>query len=696
MGHPPPPADWRPPLLTTVAAVILAIGAVPVVLFLWERRVTAAGTLALSGYAGLLVAVAWRLPYRVRAAAISLAFLALLASSSLSPAPTLNTFVIALAAVLFPRVFLGARAMTACGAAVVASLLVRWLQFEGLPSVAPRPNVSGAFIFAAGLGGMALALLHVISRLEALNRRSRSLVDDVERESAWHRALVRTGEAIEDTERQRWADDLTRTLESGLRDLGAAVDRAAASSDPRTVGLELAPARATVDRLVDQVRRVAERVRAAPTGETVAATLSPADVRAGPPEGPADARGGGLDAAWRGAAIAVAARWLCVAAVLLCAITLARGPSPAEIRRLPMAVATIGLLIPAAMGGRPRPLSIAAVIVTPLVLGGTHLVSGHVPMGGAMLVVAVLLAAVGATRGFAVLAYGVALAAVAAGAFGVTAPATVSPPPLTVALFWVGSLFAAIVLAGVMAAVHRAMHSLEAADEAARHLLARLTGEVARRQAAARRLERVAASERRRIGAELRSGIIRHLDELREALRSAGRQAGRHGVAGSLAVARDRLEAIRRRATSLSSDLRPAAPSILGGLSAVCWLVEETCARAGLVADVRVEVDAPKVPRHVEKTVYRVVQAGLANTLRHARATRVSLAIVSRPDGLGVTLADDGVGFDARAVLAEADTRGAVGLPAIRDRLAALGSTLAVESALGRGASLSFVLAEVA
>ena len=44
--------------------------------------------------------------------------------------------------------------------------------------------------------------------------------------------------------------------------------------------------------------------------------------------------------------------------------------------------------------------------------------------------------------------------------------------------------------------------------------------------------------------------------------------------------------------------------------------------------------------------LYRLVQEGLNNVLKHARASKVSLVLEKKSDGLALVLEDDGVGFD--------------------------------------------------
>jgi len=84
-------------------------------------------------------------------------------------------------------------------------------------------------------------------------------------------------------------------------------------------------------------------------------------------------------------------------------------------------------------------------------------------------------------------------------------------------------------------------------------------------------------------------------------------------------------------------------------------------------------------------TAYRVAQEAIRNARQHAHARVVSVA-VGREDGeLVMRIVDDGVGFDPGSV---ADRPGHLGLRGMRERTAAVGGTIVMESERGRGTTL--------
>lgn len=90
------------------------------------------------------------------------------------------------------------------------------------------------------------------------------------------------------------------------------------------------------------------------------------------------------------------------------------------------------------------------------------------------------------------------------------------------------------------------------------------------------------------------------------------------------------------------------------------------------------------LPPDVESALLRVCQEALANVAKHARAEQVGVTLEYQPDGVRLIVQDDGVGFDAGALRARSGNAATgFGLLGMRERLAALGGTLALTNAGG-------------
>lgn len=93
-----------------------------------------------------------------------------------------------------------------------------------------------------------------------------------------------------------------------------------------------------------------------------------------------------------------------------------------------------------------------------------------------------------------------------------------------------------------------------------------------------------------------------------------------------------------------------------------------------------------RLPQPFEIGVYRMVQECVSNVLRHARATELTIQVTRSGGALNVLVEDNGRGFNATA------QDGGLGLRNIKERAAALGGIVNVDSAIGRGTTVSIDL----
>ncbi len=97
------------------------------------------------------------------------------------------------------------------------------------------------------------------------------------------------------------------------------------------------------------------------------------------------------------------------------------------------------------------------------------------------------------------------------------------------------------------------------------------------------------------------------------------------------------------------------------------------------------QTTVPRLDEETEVTVYRIAQEALANAVRHARARTIVIALAAEEGGLRLEVRDDGRGFDPAARPAAA-----LGLASMEERALALGGELAIRSAPGAGATITF------
>jgi two-component system sensor histidine kinase UhpB len=164
-------------------------------------------------------------------------------------------------------------------------------------------------------------------------------------------------------------------------------------------------------------------------------------------------------------------------------------------------------------------------------------------------------------------------------------------------------------------------------------------------------------------------------------------------VIGGL-VGSDRAEAIRDHVKSIQSGvghmqrlvreilsrLRPTRATELGFNAAISDLSAFWLARR---PDMRIDLSLPKdeagLTETLKDTIYRVIQEGLNNAVRHAEAARVDIAVSLQPREVVVRVKDDGAGRPTAETSEASAGTGGLGLLGMRERVRASGGTLLID-----------------
>ena len=161
-----------------------------------------------------------------------------------------------------------------------------------------------------------------------------------------------------------------------------------------------------------------------------------------------------------------------------------------------------------------------------------------------------------------------------------------------------------------------------------------------------------------------------HLDD------SSDLEPARQAVHQALTMTQSNLDEARRSVL----DLRAAPLEGRTLTQALASLID------GLSDDGEVKVDfesmgaARLLPARIEAGLYRIARESLMNVVRHSGAARVAVRVIATPEGITLSVEDDGEGFDASEV--PADRYGLVG---INERARLLGGRLKIETSVGTG-----------
>ncbi len=187
---------------------------------------------------------------------------------------------------------------------------------------------------------------------------------------------------------------------------------------------------------------------------------------------------------------------------------------------------------------------------------------------------------------------------------------------------------------------------------------------------------RISEAEQQRIGQDLHDGICQQLAgiELMSEVLSQSllrRHKGSSTQAAAIAAnIRDVMAQTRRLARGLCPVVLESE-GLMAGLLELCSSTEGMFhIRCAFRCDVPVLIKSHAVAMHL----YRIAQEAVNNAVKHGRARRIDVALVSTPERLSLIVSDDGTG-----IAADSHRKGGMGLRIMNYRAGAIGGTLAIE-----------------
>jgi signal transduction histidine kinase len=177
------------------------------------------------------------------------------------------------------------------------------------------------------------------------------------------------------------------------------------------------------------------------------------------------------------------------------------------------------------------------------------------------------------------------------------------------------------------------------------------------------------------------TGIVTQLEAAEQA-RDRPADHARH-VANALRLARESLTEARRSVDAS----RPEALDRADLPTALAAVADDWSAINGIPVAVTTTGDPAPLHAEIEMALLRTAQEALANVARHARATQAWLTLSYMGDVVTLDVRDDGIGFEVPA--GDGGRGTGFGLSAMRQRVARVAGSLAVESEVGVGTAIS-------
>jgi signal transduction histidine kinase len=206
----------------------------------------------------------------------------------------------------------------------------------------------------------------------------------------------------------------------------------------------------------------------------------------------------------------------------------------------------------------------------------------------------------------------------------------------------------------------------------------------------AQRLINAEEHARRATAIDLHDGIGQQLVGLALSLDAAGARSPLD-VRLVLREASHTLREIHAITRRVIADLSPPGLYELGLGAALQWLRDYMRSRDDLEVDLRVEVDDSALDLDLRIVAFKLIRELLRNVVKHSgvKSARVMVAMTSGQ--LSINVVDTGVGFTWELSLFETRAEG-LGLWSVVERVREAGGEMRIETAPGRGCSVSLTL----
>ncbi len=190
--------------------------------------------------------------------------------------------------------------------------------------------------------------------------------------------------------------------------------------------------------------------------------------------------------------------------------------------------------------------------------------------------------------------------------------------------------------------------------------------------------------ERKHLARELHDETAQALTSILLGLKPLERSAATPDDRAAVATLRELVVSTLQGVRRLAVELRPSALDDFGLETAADRLVSTFRESTGLRVDLETRLGEVRLPTEIETILYRIVQEALANVVKHAEASQVSIVLTQSEHAVTAVIEDDGRGFDPNATGDDA-----LGLVGMQERIALVGGRLRIESSQGAGTTIA-------
>lgn len=210
------------------------------------------------------------------------------------------------------------------------------------------------------------------------------------------------------------------------------------------------------------------------------------------------------------------------------------------------------------------------------------------------------------------------------------------------------------------------------------------------------RLLQAQDEQRRKIARELHDGLGQYLAALKmniDQVQHAEMVQGSHRNSSLISESVQLLDQAINESRTLSHLLHPPLLDETGLTSAAHWYVEGFSRRSKIQVSLELPRQMQRLPKDIELALFRVLQEGLTNVLRHSESSSAEVRLEINSDKVVLVIADHGKGMPPVVLqqFNQTTTGTGVGLAGMRERINEFGGQLTVES-VGAGTILTAVI----
>jgi signal transduction histidine kinase len=187
----------------------------------------------------------------------------------------------------------------------------------------------------------------------------------------------------------------------------------------------------------------------------------------------------------------------------------------------------------------------------------------------------------------------------------------------------------------------------------------------------------VQEDERKRLSRELHDETSQAVTSLMVTMRVLAEEATDNGQRDALLTSRDIAAGILREIRDMAVELRPPVLDDLGLIPAIEKYVERINTRYGLDIYLDTKEIVNKIDGQIAVALYRIVQEGINNIIKHSGAMKVKVIVQEQPDEILLTIADDGRGISS-ADLQKAQKENRLGIYGMSERAELLGGRFSI------------------